>query len=59
MSLVKIINLYLEDIDWHTPAYNNFNINGHTDIWRISISANLPFQDTLSKLINAAGNGTR
>jgi 4'-phosphopantetheinyl transferase len=54
MSLVNIRNLYLEDITWLAPGSGDFNINGYTDIWRISIGANLSFLDSLGTLINAA-----
>ncbi len=54
MALVKIRNHYLEDISWLNSWSGDFDINKHTDIWRINISANLLFVDNLSSLINTA-----
>jgi 4'-phosphopantetheinyl transferase len=42
MSLVKILSRHLTDITWETAATCDFTINNHVDLWRVSVSANLP-----------------
>ena len=54
MSLVKISHYSPSDITWLAPGTCDFNVNFHTDIWRINISSNLSYLDRLSSLINAA-----
>jgi 4'-phosphopantetheinyl transferase len=53
MSLVKISINYLEDVNWLSASSRDFNISGHTDVWRVNISNNLVRLDSLSSLINA------
>jgi 4'-phosphopantetheinyl transferase len=57
MGLAKIRNHYLRDIHWLSASSYDFDITGHTDIWRINIGDNLSDLANFSALINTAETG--
>ncbi len=53
MPLVKIRNRYLENVTWLSSSACDFNISGHSSVWRINISNNLALLDDFAQVINA------
>jgi 4'-phosphopantetheinyl transferase len=51
MSQIKISNRLLSETCWENIAGFDFSINSRVDIWRINISSNLSFLESLSPLL--------
>jgi 4'-phosphopantetheinyl transferase len=52
MSLIKIHNQFLNDINWINASACDYAINNKVDIWRVNISSNLPLLNAFLAILN-------
>src|ERR1700744_3657938 len=51
MGQIKITNNYLPAVTWRNPAECPFIINNGIDVWKISVSLNLPLLDNFKTIM--------